>query len=207
MYIQHCNHRCSPSLFRVANGGPDAAHVWQGCCGFWEPGRKGRKLGFTTPMRQKDVVMMSPLAGVVQKPCPHNTGDILLKITYNRFSLAYVIGLYNIRFYCVKIGWKLIRACRFLVVKPSSDSREHICEWNFCQRMKFKCLSDLTTSLVKILNHWNMAKMSCNNIFSSITGHFISTFHHSDVLLFTFSTFKFKNYTVPQKTQRSKFLL
>ena len=106
MYIQHCDHtsQSSSSLLRVANGGPAAAHVWQGCCGFWEPGRKGPKLGLTASMRQKDVVMMSPLVGVAQKPYPQNTGDIWLKMTYNRFPLAYVIGLYDTHFYCVRIG-------------------------------------------------------------------------------------------------------
>lgn len=69
----------------------------------------GPKQGLAAPMRQKDVVMMSPLAGVVQKPYPQNTGDTWLKITYNRFPLAYVIGLYTMHFYCLKIGWKLIR--------------------------------------------------------------------------------------------------
>lgn len=37
--------------------------------------------------------------------------DVLLKMTYNRFPLASVIGLYYKGFYCVKIGWKLIGAC------------------------------------------------------------------------------------------------
>lgn len=125
MYIQHCNHRSqsSPSLFRVANGGPAAAHVWRGCCGFWEPGHKGPKLGLTASMRQKDVVMMSPLVGVVQKPYPQNTGDILLKITYNRFPLCYVIGLYNIHFYWVKIGWKLIRTSMCFVLSGKRFQR------------------------------------------------------------------------------------
>lgn len=115
--------RAAPVLFRVANGGPAAAHVWRGCCGFWEPRRKGPILGLTASMRQKDVVMMSPLVGVVQKPYPQNAGDTWLKMTYDRFPLTYVIGLYNIHFYCVKIGWELIRALCFKWLKISSDSR------------------------------------------------------------------------------------
>lgn len=125
MYIQHCDHRsqCSSSLFRVANGGPAAAHVWRGCCGFWEPGHKGPKLGRTAPMRQEDVVMMSLLAGVVQKPYPQNTGDTWLKMTYNRFPLVYVIGLCNIHFYCVKNGWKLIRTSMCFVLSGKNEQR------------------------------------------------------------------------------------
>lgn len=90
MYIQHCDHRSqsSSSLFRVASGGPAAAHVWRGCCGFWEPSRRGPKLGLTAPMRQKDVVMMSPLAGVVQKPYPQNTGDTWLKNYLQQVSIS-----------------------------------------------------------------------------------------------------------------------
>lgn len=61
--IQHCNRRSqsSPGLLRVANGGPAAAHVWRGCCGFWELGRNGPEPGLTASMRQRDVVMMSPV--------------------------------------------------------------------------------------------------------------------------------------------------
>lgn len=102
MYIQHCNHRSS--LFRVASGGPAAAHVWRGCCGFWTLSRKGPKLGIIVPMRQKDVVMMSPLAWVVQKTYPQNTGDTWLKLTYNRFPLGFVIGLCNMQLYCFRTG-------------------------------------------------------------------------------------------------------
>lgn len=68
------------------------------------PGRRGPELGLAASMRQKDVVMMSPLVGVVQKPYPQNSGDTWLKMTYNRFPLASVIGLYHIHFYCVRTG-------------------------------------------------------------------------------------------------------
>lgn len=108
-------------------------------------------------------------------------------------------------FIVLKIGWKLIRTsmCFFRVVEMSSDSREQICEWNFCQWLKLKCLSDLTTSLIKMLSHWNMARIACRNIFYIITCHFISAFHHSTFLLFSFITEEFKS----SKACRSKFLL
>lgn len=85
--------RAAASLLRVANGGPAAAHVWRGSSGFWEPSHKGPELGHTAPMRQEDVVMRSPLAGVVQKPHPQDTGGARLKMIYKRFWLARVVGL------------------------------------------------------------------------------------------------------------------
>ena len=68
----------------------------------------GPELGHTAPMWQEDVVMMSPLTGVVQKPHPQNSGGTWLKITSNRFPLVCVIGPQNIHVYCFKIGWRLI---------------------------------------------------------------------------------------------------
>lgn len=88
-------------MFRVADIGPAADHVWQG--GFWEPSCRGPKLGLTASIRQKDVVMMSLLLGVIQKPYPQNTGDIWLKITYNRFPGACIIILYEVHCECVEI--------------------------------------------------------------------------------------------------------
>lgn len=91
MYIQHYNRRSqsSPSVFRAASGGPAAAHVWLGCCGFWEPSHRGPELGLTASGRQEDVVVMSPLLGVVQKPYPQNTGDTWLKNHMLIFGVKY----------------------------------------------------------------------------------------------------------------------
>lgn len=148
MYIQRCNHssQSSPSMFRVANGGPAAAHVWRECCGFWEPGHRGPELGPTASMKQKDVVMMSPLLGVVQKPYPQNTGDTLLKIPSNGFPSANVI-ISSIKYTFISLrlfgNWLGLPYVLYKVVWMISVSSKQKCEWDFCQTLTFKCPSDL----------------------------------------------------------------
>lgn len=119
MYIQHYNRRSqsSPSVFRAASGGPAAAHVWLECCGFWEPSHRGPELGLTALARQEDVVVMSPLLGVVQKPYPQNTGDTWLK-------KSYVNILCKVQFYCVMIDLYFEVLCFKVVIKKIGESRK-----------------------------------------------------------------------------------
>lgn len=51
MYIQRSNHRASP--YRVASGGPAAAHVWRNCCGSCTFGRKGPQAGIRSTNEAK----------------------------------------------------------------------------------------------------------------------------------------------------------
>lgn len=80
-----------PYMLRVTTGGPAAAHVWQGCCGFWESSHKGPKLGLSESMRQNYVVMISLLFGVIQKPYPQNIADIWIKNQILIFFLKYAV--------------------------------------------------------------------------------------------------------------------